>query len=143
MGQAKFVVAVLFTMVFTIAIVSYVSIYASDNSAAVSLADNSDFMTINSTLQTASSSFLIEANDSSAGMVKSTTEPDSDTLKSPAIFQTLGSTIRTVRSVLDLVRTQIFEDSPAFTIVISSISAFFVFLAVVYIWKTFKGGDPD
>jgi len=143
MGQAKFVVAILFITLFTIAIVSYVSIYAFENNAAVSIESSNSLSTINSSMQSNSAEFVTDINDTSSGFTQSTVEASSDTLKSPSIFQNLKITRNSIGNVLRLMRYEIFGNNPSFMIVLSAISGFIVFLAVLYIWKTFKSGDPD
>ncbi len=143
MGQIKFVTSILFIAIFTIAIVSYVTIWGFDNNAATNLADSSSFVTVNSSLQGDMTVFVDGVNSTSEGFTQSTIETGSDTLKSPSVFQNLGMTRRTIGSILRLMREQVFGNNPAFFVVIGSISTFMVFVAVSYIWKTFKGGDPD
>lgn len=143
MGQAKLVTSILFITIFVIAITSYAIIWASDNNAAVSLGDSNSFTTINSSLQSDMNIFTRDVNSSSEGLTQSTVEPGSDILKSSAVFQNLGMTVRTVGNLLRLMKTEIFGNNPAFFVVLSAISSFMIFLFVMYIWKTFKGGDPD
>ena len=143
MGQIKFVTSILFVALFTIAIVSYVTIWGSDNNAATNLADSDSFATINSSLQGHIVIFTDDVNSTSEGFTQSTVEVASDTLKSPSVFQNLGMTRRTIGSILRLMKEEVFGNNPAFFVVLGGISTFMVFLAVAYIWKTFKGGDPD
>lgn len=143
MGQIKFVASILFITLFTIAIVSYVTVWGSDNNAATNLADSSSFVTINSSLQSHMTVFTGDVNSTSEGFTQSTVEAASDTLKSPSVFQNLGMTRRTIGSILRLMKEQVFGNNPAFFVIIGGISTFMVFIAVSYIWKTFKGGDPD
>ncbi|KKL61883.1 hypothetical protein LCGC14_2190840 [marine sediment metagenome] len=143
MGQAKLVLSIIFITLFTIAIVSYVTIWAGDNNAAISLGDSDSFTTLNTSLQGDVAVFVTDVNDTSEGFTKSTTEAASDTLKSPSVFQNLRSSARTVGGILGLMRYEIFGNNPAFMIVLSTISGFMIFIMVLYIWKTFKGGDPD
>lgn len=143
MGQIKFVAAILFLAVFTIALISYVSNYAVDNNANINLADDSLFVNANRTLQSEMVTFRGDINSSSSGFTQSTTEAGSDTLKSPSVFQSIGFSVNSVTSVLELMRVKVFGGNPAFFIILSVISTFFVFVAFMYIWKTFKGGNPD
>ena len=143
MGQIKFVASILFIAVFTIAIFSYVSQYATDNGAGINLGDDSAFATMNSSLQEEMSVFVTDINDSSGGFTQSTTEVGSDTLKSPSVFQSLQFSVDSISSILELIRMKVFGGNPAFYVVLTTISAFLVLVAFMYIWKTFKGGDPD
>ena len=143
MGQVKFVASILFVAVFTIAVVTYVTTYAVENNANINIADDPNFTAINSSLQGQMVVFRGDINSSSAGFTPSVTEIASDTFKSPTIFENLRFSRDAINSILTLFKDKIFGGNPAFLIIISVISSYLVFLAVSYIWKTFKGGDPD
>jgi len=143
MGQLKFVVSILFIAIFTVAVVAYVSNFATDNNANINLGDDEAFTTVNSSLRGQMVVFSRDINDSSSGLTQSTAAPAADVFKSPSVFQNLRFTRDSVSTVLELMRTKVFGGNPAFFIVIATISTFLVFKAVVYIYKTFKSGDPD
>ncbi len=143
MGQVKFVASILFIAVFAIAVVTYVTTYAVENNANINIADDPNFTAINSSLQGQMVVFRGDINSSSAGFTPSVTEIASDTFKSPTIFENLRFSRDAINSILTLFKDKIFGGNPAFLIIISVISSYLVFLAVSYIWKTFKGGDPD
>ncbi len=143
MGQIKFVASILFVALFTIAIFAYVSNYAIDNNANINLADDGEFTSMNVSLRGEMDVFTTDINSSSAGFTQSTTAPAADVFKSPSVFQSIGFSVNSVSSVLELMRVKVFGGNPAFYVIIGTISTFLVFVAFMYIWKTFKGGDPD
>ncbi len=143
MGQGKFLVSILFIAIFTIAIVSYVSNYATDNNANINLGDDVAFTQLNSSLQGNATLFVEDMNDSSAGFTRSQIAPASDTLKSPSIFQNIGFAMASITTVLNLMRDKIFGGNPAFYVVLSAISGFILFLVVMFVYKSLKTGDPS
>jgi len=143
MGLIKFVAPVLLLVVFTIAIISYTTNYAVDNNAAISLMDEQSFVNLNASLQSEMVTFQDDVNDSSSASTRSTTEAGSDTLKSPSVFQNIGSSARALNAVLTLIKVEVFGGNPAFFIVITTLTAFFVLVIVLYVWKAFKQGDVD
>ena len=143
MGILKFVAPVLLLVVFTIAIISYTTNYAVDNSANINLVDDPLFVNLNTSLQSEMVTFRTDINDSSSASTKSTVEAGSDTLKSPSVFQNIGSSVRALNSVLELIRVKVFGGNPAFYIVISTLTTFFVLVIILYAWKALKQGEVD
>lgn len=143
MGQAKFVASILFIAIFTLAIVSYVTIFAAENNAGTNLGNSNSFATVNTSLRSDMSLFVVDVNESSEGFTRSSIETGSETLKSPSVFQNLKFATDSISTVLHLLRYEVFGNNPSFMIVLSVISGFIALLAFLYIWKTLKGGDPD
>ncbi len=108
MGQAKFVISVVFVALFTLAIISYTTIYAVDNNARTNLGDSSSFAAANSSLYSEMELFVEDVNSSSEGFTKSSVAPASDTLKTPGVFQNLKFTIGSINSVLHFGQTPSF-----------------------------------
>jgi len=140
MGQIKFVTAILLTSMFAFALVSYIIGFGIDNSAAVDLGNETGFVKLNQDIGGNLTEFYKDVNSSSKGFSQSTIEASSDTLKSPSVFQMLFFVPKSIYSIINLASKEVF--GPEFAIFFTIISAFMVFLGVLYIWKTFRG-EPE
>jgi len=143
MGEIKFIAGILLTIVFTIAIISYVINFANDNNAPVSLASDPEFSSLSSDLKGDVQTFREQTNSSSQAFSESSIEAGSDTLQSPGVFLTIISLPKMIYSILSLGFSQVFGNDVAFGVVFTALATFISIVAILYIWKTWKGGNPD
>ena len=142
MGQAKFLIALAFIAVFSLAVTGYVINFANDNNVAIDMGGDSDIIVLNSTTQGNLTTLKSESSDSSSAFFKAT-ESD-QTEKTPGQFKFgFFEGIALVTSAITLGFKKIFGSGTIFGIVITTFTAVIGLLAAMYIWKTLKGGNPD
>jgi len=144
MGQIKFYAALVFITLFTLAIVGYSIGFANDNGAVVSLDPDSELAGLSSTAQSNINTFSGETNTSTAAFMESTiTGADQTTVTGGEFKGGLGTLLGTINAIIKTTRKTLFEDSPAFGVILTALSAFLMFMGTKYMWKTWKGGNPD
>ena len=143
MGQTKLIAGLIMITVFTAAVITYVTMFSIENESSVGFENDSSFSRTNSEVQGNLTVFYDDVNSSSQAFSKSTIQSGTDTFESPTVFQTLFFIPKTIFSILQLINEKIFGGDERFFIVTASISAFIIVLGVLYIWKTFRGGDPE
>lgn len=142
MGYIKLLGGFLLVMIFSIAIVSYVVFYTNDNASSVNL--DQDFNDFNSDLQANGTLYYNEVNTSSDNIFKSTVSEGSQTTVSGQGLKGGISTLYTsVSSIFDLISSKIFGGDPRFTIFLTMIGAFILFVMAVYFIKMWIGANPD
>lgn len=144
MGEIKFMKALVFISLFAIAITGYAIGFANDNGAVVSIDPDAEFSGINSTTQSSANDFYLNTNDSSTSFFASTITGAEQTTVTGGEFKLgLGSLIETINSISKTTRKTLFGNNPAFGIIFTLFSSFLIYMGVRYIWKTWKGGNPD
>lgn len=147
MGEIKLVTSIVMITVFTIAILSFMFNFATDNTSAVSINDDPAFTTLNASIRSDMTQLTVsDINDTQATFMKSSVETGDTTLKSGATFKFGISTMKDMMlKIVNLVSEKIFGgSSTSFSIVIGGAFLFMVvFLFVRYGIKTWIGGNPD
>lgn len=145
MSAIKFFSGMILSTIFVIALLSYMFGFAVDNNAQVSLINDSDFRALNSSLIGNSSSYSSEVNSSSFSFGSTTVESGSDITTTGGEFKGAGvvSSYKMVESMGRAISSKILGNDPGFGIIINMVFALLTFMAFVYIWKIWKGGNPD
>jgi len=144
MGEIKFIGALLLIVVFAIAVVGYTINFADDNNAVISLEDDSEFSSLDTTLDTGVTSFSSDSNSSSKAFAESTIASGDETTVTGGQFKVgFGSLFTAVKGTFTTIRSKIFGGSTALGIFLTALSGFLVYMGFRYVWKTWKGGNPD
>lgn len=143
MGQTKLITALIMITIFTVAIISYITYFSIENDSPVNFQNDSRFSSLDTEVRGNITIFHDDTNSSSQAFSKSTIQSGTDTFESPTVFQTLFFIPKTIFSIGSLINDKIFGGDERFFIVTASLSVFIVVISVLYIWKTFRGGDPD
>jgi len=144
MGELKFIGGIMLVVIFSIAVISYVANFSSDNSAEVTISDDSSFDALNQDLQNNVTLFSQQTNTSAKAFYDSTIASGDSTTTTGGQFKVgLGTSLTTIQGILSLTKNKIFGGSPAFGYVLTAILSFLLYSGVRYVWKTWKGGDPD
>ena len=143
MGQIKFIASIFMIVLFTIAIVSYVSNFGDDNSAVVNLRNESRLS--DSALQSDLDTFRLTVNSTSKAFSESTIEAGDENIKTGGVFKTVNTMYDSVKRILGMGSSVIFgnEQGAGPGIVITALGTFLVILAILYAWKTWAGKTPD
>ncbi|MBT4175070.1 hypothetical protein HN698_07515 [Candidatus Woesearchaeota archaeon] len=144
MGEIKFMGALLMISLFVLAIVGYSLGYAVDNNSVVSVDPDGEFSSLNSSAQSSINSLQVQTNSSSTSFFDAKIEDADTTTVTGGQFKLgLGSLIDTTKSITKTTKKNLFGDNPAFAVVLTALSSFLIYMGVRYIWKTWKGGNPD
>ena len=142
MGQIRLIVALVMSVLFGIAILSFSSHYMSDNNSVVNL--DPRFNTLNGQFNESITGFYSESGNSSSGIYTATiTEGDTTTRTGGSFKIGFTSLYESIKNMFGLVRYQIFGDDPSFAIFLTAISSLLTLMIGLYIWKTWQGGSPD
>ena len=145
MGEIKFVVGLIMVALFAIAIVSYASNFATDNDAVLSIADEEGFDSMSSDLNSSVQTFKTQSGNSSTGFFQTNVEAGDETTRSGGTFKVgISSMIGSIKSILKVIQDTIFGGKGSgFGVVFTAIASLLVYISIRYIWKTWKGGNPD
>jgi len=145
MGEVKFMGALVLILLFSIAVVGYAINFASDNDAVITLADDKEFSDLNTNVKDNITNFAGEDTDkSSKAFYESTVASGDETTVTGGQFKVgFGSLMKGLASTFRVIRLRIFGGNPALSIFITALSGFLVYVGIRYIWKTWKGGNPD
>lgn len=144
MGQARLIGGIVMVSLFAIALTTYAINFASDNNAQVTIADDSDLSNLRTGLITDVNTQNTTSSSISVGFGNATIDTGDDNIRTGSPFKdSIVTPTRSVGRVLSAVRNTIFGGSSAFGIILTSLSAFLVLLGILYVWKTWKGGNPD
>ncbi len=144
MGEIKLVTSLVLIAVFSIAMVSYVANFAADNNAAISLSDDPEFLALNSDLSGEVSNFNTNANASSQAFFESEITEGDETTRTGGQFKVgIVSLTSALTLVLDIIFSKIFGNDVGFAVLLTAFLSLLGYIAFRYIWKTWKGGQPD
>ena len=134
-----------FTMIalFTIAILGFVIQFATDNSSAVDISDDSQMVSLYTNVDANISSFDVGAESTYNSIIETTVEPGSDVIQSAAPFAiTPGSLLGVIGNILQVGYIKIFGTGSGFGIFITTFIGLMVFLIAMFVIKAWKG-NPD
>jgi hypothetical protein len=144
MGFIKILTSLGFLTIFTLAIVSYMVGFANDNEVSVDLSQDTELTNI----QTGTESYLLTygttINESSLAEAQASIESGDETLESGGIFKNNPKPIFDAsKNIIKSGYKKIFGSDENFAIVMTTLTSFLVLIIGLYIWKIWKGGDPD
>ena len=144
MGEIKFIGSLVLISLFAIAVIGYSVGFANDNNSNINLADDPQFSSMSSGLKNNITDFKTDTADSSEVFFKSTVGVAQETTVTGGDFKLgLGSLMASFGVISSAINTNIFGGSAVFGIVLTALSSFLVYSGFRYIWKTWKGGNPD
>lgn len=144
MGEIKFFTSLVLIVVFTLAVVGYAVNFGADNNSAVQISDDPTMSSIAGNLKTDVSSLSEDMDSASTGFFNTKIEAGDETTRTGGQFK-LGVTnmVTTFKSILSVIKEKIFGGSEALGYFITVLGGVVVFISIRYIWKTWKGGNPD
>ena len=138
----KYVTATILVFFFALGIIMYVSNFSSDNDISTNITGNSFISDINSSMTTDADTFMIEVETNENVSKESTLSQGGQATNTGNQFR-FSNFKNTMSSIFKGANTYLFGNNPLFAIFLSVIGAFLVFLAVMYIYKAWIGGQPD
>ena len=125
---------------FSIAIISFCVSFASDNSAAINIADDPELSSLNSDTSSGISTFKDEAEGTYSSILETTVEPGSDVIQSAGPFAiTVGNIMGVTKNIVYLPYKKIFGSGSRFGIFFTTFIAFLLFIAGLLIYKALRG----
>lgn len=144
MGEIKFIVGLVLATLFTIAIISYVVSFGIDNSAVVQLNEDQTMLTLQSNIDSDYEIFNEQINGSSKAFFVSEITAQEETTRTGGQFK-VGpwASLTGAMRILELGLAKIFGDDVAFGVIFTAISGLLTVITILYMWKVWKGGNPD
>lgn len=140
MSQIKFMSSLVMIGIFAIALISFAINFAIDNETQVSLADDSEFNTINNNLQSSVGDFEGEANTSIRSLMESTIGTQTGETEGGTAFKVgPGATLSLAHSSIRAAYTRIFGSDESFNVVITVLFSMLGIVSMLLIWRAWKG----
>jgi len=143
MGTIRFLSGLTFAAIFAIVIISYAVGFGTDNSSTININQDSELSSLSSSSKGDLASYKTSADDASNILQKSAVADDN--IEGGGPFKTSPSTILgTTKGLLNVTTGKILGgENGGFGFITTTILAFLGMMATLYIWKTWKGGNPD
>ena len=144
MGEIKFMKALVFISIFAIAIVGYALGFAADNGSVVEIDQHGELTALNSSAQNNTDSLYLDTENSSKSFFLSKLVGTDTTTRTGGEFKIgLRSMVGTMSTITKTTKKSFFGDNPAFAAILTAFTSFLLYMGIRYIWKTWKGGNPD
>ena len=145
MGQIKFIAGIMLFGLFSIAVVSYAIGFANDNDAAISLEDDLDMSSLDTTLKSKFGDMSVNINESSTSFAQSDIDLGLETTKTGGFLKSLlSTTITPITTTFSVINNKIFGGKGSeFGVILTALTTFLVIVGGLYVWKSWKGGMPD
>lgn len=146
MGEIKFVGSLLLIALFVMAIVGYVVNFQNDNSAVVLLTDEQSMGGLQTSLEENLTLMGYDVNQASIGFMNSTADEQGTdvTTKTGGQFKLgMKSVLDTFSSIRNVINQNIFGGKKGLIFFMTMLGVFMTYVAIRYVWKTWKGGNPD
>ena len=139
-GTLKFVIAIISIGLFTFAILTFAVQFASDNDAAVSLADDAELVALSTNTETDISSKSDDAEDTYQSIVDTAISPDAGTAQSIAPFSVgTNNSLSIVINILEVGYVKIFGTGAGFGVFLTSLIAILLFTVAYFAYKALRG----
>lgn len=139
-SQISLTVSIIMIVLFSIAIISFSIGFASDNNAAMSIADDTDISTLSSSSSSGLSTFKDESEDTYRSISETTVEPGSDVIRSSGSFTvTWSNAFQVFTNILNVGYKKIFGSGGGFGVFLTALLGIIGFIFALYIIKTWRG----
>ena len=144
MGQIKFAVSIVLIALFTIAVVGYAINFGNENDSAVKLSDDSTMNTLTSNMKSHLDVGIEDLNSSSQGFFTSIISSGDETTETGSSFKLgFSNMAKSVKAVFETINQKLLGGNSYLGYFITALGGILAFIGLVYIWKTWKGGNPD
>lgn len=144
MGQIGLTVSITCIVLFTIAILGFGINFAENNDAPINIANDEVMGNLYSDANSNLSQLKEDSNSTYTSIVKSTVDSGSSTFKSAGSLEiTFANLLPTFYNVLKASYVRIFGVDSDFGVFLWTFIALIGIIAILYIIKTFLGGNPD
>lgn len=143
MGTIQITISLMLLTLFTVAIISFATNFATDNNAPVDIGDDSDLASLNTNAQGNTTYFTENASSEYQSIIESTIPVGAQTIQTASPFAiTPSSTLGTLKNILQVVNIKIFGSNSAFNIFLVAFVSLLILIIGLYLYKTLRG-FPD
>lgn len=151
MGQNQLLISLGLIMIFGIAMVSFAYNFGVENSAAVRALNDTDqfgntLSTYKTNVETQTTIFSTTANSTQESFSKTPTTGETDVGVLVGIgnfISSLTAPITGLWAMFTLTSKTIFGGDSQFQVIFNVIGGIVVIIAILFVWKTLKGGNPE
>jgi hypothetical protein len=144
MGEIKYITGLVMLVLFSTAILYYAIWFGDDNNAVININQDSDINAMNYTLDNGMEDFRLDTDNASRGFFSTEISAGDDTTRSGGQFKLGFKSLKdSFSAITDATNNKLFGGSPQFAIVLTALISLMVYIGFRYIWKTWKGGNPD
>ncbi len=143
MGQIQYTIALIMIGLFTVAIIGFAINFASDNNAAISIADDPELVRLQTTVEGNVSAFRSGAQSTYQSIVESSIEEGETTPSGGQFAITPVSAVPVAKNIIKVGYIKIFGSGSGFGIFLTAFLAIIVFVIGMFIWKTWAGRNPE
>lgn len=139
-GQIQLTVALVLIGLFTIAIISFATNFATDNNAYIDINNDADLSALGSNAAGNISSFNTQSGEQYQSIIETTIAPGSDSAQSVGSFAvTPASSLETSKNIIKVGYVKIFGSGNGFGVFLTSLISVIVFIIGLYLYKTLRG----
>jgi len=146
MGQKGYIIGFLMIFIFSFAFMTFAIDFATDNNAALSIADDptGEISGFTSNVESETILYILEMNDSLTSFTDVEVDDDTEITRTGGVFKDNQRKPQAVFGVVwGLIKSQLFGNDAGFGIIFGAIFATILLIGSMYIWKLIKGGNPD
>ncbi|RPJ79788.1 MAG: hypothetical protein EHM20_00350 [Alphaproteobacteria bacterium] len=143
MGLIQYSASILLICLFSLAVISYAIGFGDDNEAVINIDNDEVVSNVKSSIEGNLTVYHSNVNTSSKIFTESTISAGSETFESGGVWKTMTETLPdSLTNVARLTNQKIFGNDIRFGIVTTAFVTFIASLAILYIWKAWRG-DPE
>lgn len=144
MGEIKFITSIVLATLFAIAVIGYAVNFSYDNDTPVSLNDDATMNSLSGKLVGNMEEINAKVNESSSGFFSSEADANNDMTTTGGQFKVGASTfVTTFRTLIEAIKVKLFGNNTGLMVFVNGLLIVLTFMLVRYIYKTWKGGNPD
>jgi len=144
MGLIKLIIGLAFLGLFSIAVISYVTQFADDNEVGVDLNDDPMLSTVDTNLRGGFDTFVTSSNSSSDILESSEIKSGDENVEGGGQFKVVRKDMYdNTKQIFALTNSKVFGGDVSFAVVTTAIASLLLTIFGLYVWKTWKGGNPD
>ena len=144
MGFIKYTTSIMMIALFCIALITFSVNFAIDNDSTVSLADDEDFSSIKSGLESDVDVFYENVNTSNNAFQKSTISSQTEASEGGTQFKvTPGTSLSMGKRGIAAGWTKIFGSDSGFGVIFTALISILGFIMLLYGYKAWVGRNPD
>jgi hypothetical protein len=144
MGEIKFITGLVMLALFTIAVISYSVGFGLDNDAVININQDAEVNAMNVSMDTSMNDFRRDTDNASLGFFSTSLNAGDDTTRSGGQFKLGFKSLKdSLGSITSATKNTLFGGSPYFAVVLTTLVSLMIYIGFRYIWKTWKGGNPD
>jgi len=147
MGEKDMIIGFALIFLFSIGLINFAIMFGEDNSAIINIANKSSVASFRSSGTNEMVSYSGETNETFDAFQQSEITDDSETTRTGSVFKnSVSSPWVAFKLVTTMIKKEIFgitSEDNSFLVIFTTIIGLLLTISALYIWKTWKGGNPD